>query len=376
MIHLPRIYIFTDLNPKLMSVQRLTFLCLLFIGFTSLKAETRHIHVIQMLDDNSPTYLIREGCRSIDYGVQREVDRMKQALGISDVHYYRLSGLNFNRASLDFVIDYQLAYQERDIVIFVYVGHGFRDAGSPNQLPKLYFGDYNDAIEGDDLRMRLVEKNPSILINMVVACNAVQRDHRVAPGQPEDVGPTENRLSASPRSQQPYEVLFSDHDGFTKVIDLVSSDREYETYLSRDGGIFFSEVLYAFEEVFVDQTLTDWPSICSYIMDQTILRTNQRQLPQRPFCAYNVFRSINDNTIIVTTDDYPSGQINCRQAAKQVRKSQRGELKGLRRRHRQEIKAEANREARRLASARQRQEMMQMKYVHLQAYQRKVDACK
>lgn len=356
--------------------QRLIFLCLFILSYTQLTAETRHIHVIQMLDDNSPTYLIREGCRSIDYGVQREVDRVQNALGISNVHYYRLSGINFNRASLDFVIDYQLAYQERDIIIFVYVGHGFRDAGSKNQLPKLYFTGYNTSLEGDELRLKLIEKNPSLLINLVVACNAVQRDHRVAPGQPQDEGPTEHRLSAAPRGQRSYEVLFSDHPGFTKVIDLASSDREYETYLSRDGGIFFSEVLYAFEEVFVDQRLTNWPAICNYISDQTLLRTNSRQLLQKPYCAYNVFRSMRDAPVIITAADYPAGPINCRKAAKALRREQRRELKALRRRHRQEIAAIPLRTDRKLAGTRQKQEVAQMKYVHLQDYQRKRGACK
>lgn len=359
-----------------MPLQRLLLLCLLTIGLADLHAETRHIHVIQMLDDNSPTYLIREGCRSIDYGVQREVDRIQNALGISNVHYYRLNGLNFNRESLDFVVDYQLAYQERDIIIFVYVGHGFRDLGSPNQLPKLYFTGYDSALEADELRLRLVEKNPSLLINLVVACNAVQRDHRIAPGQPQDEGPTENRLSAGLRDQRPYEVLFSDQPGFTKVIDLASSDREYETYLSRDGGIFFSEVLYAFEEVFVDQRLTNWQAICNYIKDQTILRTSNRQLPQKPYCAYSVFRSMNEAPIVITETDYPSGPVNCTKAAKQLRKDQRKELKSLRRRHRQEIGSIKLREARRLAGTRQKQEVAQMKYVHLQDYQRKLGSCK
>lgn len=359
-----------------MLTRYLMLLCVLLNGLTTLQAETRHIHVIQMLDDNSPTYLIREGCRSIDYGIQREVDRVQQALGISDVHYYRLSGLNFNRESLDFVVDYQLSYQERDIIIFVYTGHGFRNAGSPNQLPKLYFDGYDSALEGDELRLKLVEKNPSLLINLVIACNAVQRNHRVAPSQPEDEGPTQNRLSTEPRNPQAYEVLFSDQPGFTKVIDLVSSDREYETYISRDGGIFFSEVLYAFEEVFVDQRLGSWQAVCSYITDQTLLRTANRQLPQKPYCAYNVFRSMSDAPVVIEPTDYPSGPVNCRRAARDMRKNQRKELKTLRRRHRREIAALKVRELRQLASRRQKQETAQMKYVHLQVYQRQMGSCK
>lgn len=359
-----------------MHPQRLFLLFSFLLCWTLLRAETRHIHVIQMLDDNSPNYLIREGCRSIDYGIQREVDRIQQGLGISNVHYYRLSGLSFNRESLEFVLDYQLAYQERDIILFVYTGHGYRDIGSTHRLPKLYFTGYNSALEGDDLRLRLIEKNPSLLINLVIACNTVQRDHRVAPGQPRDEGPTNNRLSARPRVPRPYEVLFSDQPGYTKVIDLVSSDREYETYLSRDGGIFFGEVLYAFEEVFVDEHLRSWPEVCQYISKQTALRTRERNLPQKPYCAYNVFQSIPEAAVVVGTPTAIPAALSCTQAARALRRDQRRELKALRRRHRKESRALAGQEARRLASSRHKQEVAQMKYVHLQDYQRTRGSCR
>ena len=360
-----------------MQLRRLTLLCLALLLAGLAQAETRHIHVIQMLDDNSPTYLIREGTRSIDYGVQREVERMQKALGIPDVHYYRLNGQYFNREALDFVIDYQLAYQERDIIVFVYTGHGFRDTGSSYQLPKLYFKGYDQAQEADDVRMRLLEKNPSVLINLIVACNTVQTDHRVAPGQPADNGPTQNRLSSVPVQDRPYHTLFSDQPGYTKVIDLASADREYETFLSRDGGIFFSEVLYALQEVFSDERLTTWPGICSYIQEQTLLRTRERGLRQKPYCAYNVFRSIDKDLLVVAGQGTATpAALSCKAAGRALRRVQRGELKELRRRHRREMRAVRGRDARRLATARQRQEVGQMKYVHMQAYQRRVTQCK
>jgi len=356
-----------------MLLRRLLLLCLASLILAALSAETRHIHVIQLLDDNSPNYLIRDGCRSIDYGVSREVDRIQAALGISDVHYYRLNGMSFSAESLDFVIDYQLSYQERDIVLFVYAGHGFRDATSTNQLPKLYFTGYDTAREGDDIRMRLLERNPSILINIVIACNTTQRDYEVPPGQPEDSGPTQNRLSARPRPTRPYEILFADQPGYTKVVDLVSSDREYETFMSRDGGIFFSEVVYAFEEIFADERFSNWSAICNYITNQTIQRTNQRQLPQKPYCAYGVFTALNAAPVVIGKRTAP---ISCRLAARELRKEQRQELKKLRRRHRRQALATTQREERKLANARHRQEVHQMKYLHLQAFQRQSGSCK
>lgn len=359
-----------------MLLRRLFLLCLASLFLAALSAETRHIHVIQLLDDNSPNFLIREGCRSIDYGVAREVDRIQTALGISDVHYYRLNGMSFSAEALDFVIDYQLSYQERDIVLFVYAGHGFRTLNSSNQLPKLYFTGYDTAREGDDIRMRLLERNPSVLLNIVVACNTTQQNYQVPPGQPQDSGPSQNRLAARPRSSRPYEVLFADQPGYTKVVDLVSSDREYETFMSRDGGIFFSEVIYAFEEIFADERFSNWPAICNYISNQTLQRTNNRKLPQKPYCAYSVFAAIAEAPLVTASRLTSSQPLSCRMASRALRKDQRMELKILRRRHRRESASTRSREERKMVNARHRQETSQMKYVHLQAYQRQSGSCK
>ena len=353
-------------------------LCTCVCALSVLLAETRVIHVVQMLDDNSPEYLIREGCRSIDYGVQREVDRIGAALGVADVKYYRLSGSSFNREALEFVVDYELAYQERDIIVMVYAGHGYREPGSQAGLPKLYFSGYDTALEGDELRMRLLEKNPSVLINLVIACNTTQANQLVEPGRPADAGLNVTQLNApTAAANQAYRQLFAEAEGFTKVIDLVSADREFETFMSRDGGIFFSEVLYTFQEMYADERFQDWTSICNHIEGQTVLRTAERGLRQRPVCTYSVFDAIDDQVVLITGEDYPSGEVNCRVAARNLRKQQKRQLRDLRHRHRDEWRAvEGGREDRKLAKARHREERARMRYVHLQNYQRAGEACR
>ena len=353
-------------------------LCTCVCALSLLLAETRVIHVVQMLDDNSSEYLIREGCRSIDYGVQREVDRIGAELGVADVKYYRLSGSSFNRNALEFVVDYELAYQERDIIIMVYAGHGYREPGSTAQLPKLYFSGYNTALEGDELRLQLLEKNPSVLINLVIACNTTQTNQLVEPGRPADEGLSAGRLNAAPQStNRAFLQLFAEAPGFTKVIDLVSADREFETFMSRDGGIFFSEVLYTFQELFADERFTDWTSICNHIEGQTVLRTAERGLRQRPICTYSVFDAIDGEMVVITEQDYPAGAENCRRAARQLRRSHKQELRALRHRHRTEWRAvEGGREDRKLAKARHREERARMRYVHLQNAQRADAACR
>lgn len=353
-----------------MFLQRLLFLCLLAGTATTLVAETRMIHVVQMLDNNSPEYLIREGCRSIDYGVQREVERIQHALGIASVEFYQLSGPKFTRGALEFVLDYELEYQQRDIIIMVYAGHGYREPGSTATLPKLYFNGYENSMEGDELKIRLLEKNPSVLINLIVACNTTQTDRSVTPGRPQDEGLNPGVLAATDRPAAPYVTLFSDQDGYTKVIDLISSDREYETFMSRDGGVFFSEVLYGFHEMFSDQRLTDWSVFCDYVTQQTLIRSRDRHLRQKPVCSYEVYRSMDAATIVIRDEDYPAGPVNCRVQARELRRSQRGQLRSLRRTHRTELRQTADRGERRLAAARQKTERAKMRHQHLQEAQR------
>ncbi|MEO1256971.1 MAG: hypothetical protein AAFY41_19100, partial [Bacteroidota bacterium] len=101
-----------------------------FFLFPNLNAETRHIHVLRILDNKSVNFTISEGCRAIDYGISQEVELMKRHLGITDVQYYDVAGYNFSRERLQNVLDYELSYQERDIIILVYAGHGYREPGS------------------------------------------------------------------------------------------------------------------------------------------------------------------------------------------------------------------------------------------------------
>ncbi|MEL6660779.1 MAG: hypothetical protein AAFR36_30220, partial [Bacteroidota bacterium] len=111
-----------------------------------LQAETRHIHLIKVFDNENHDYVIREGCRSIGFGIDQEVSLLAANLGILSVIEYDLTGPNFSLRRLDQVLDYEMAYQERDIVIFAYVGHGFRDPGSPSPYPNLYFRTYDQSV--------------------------------------------------------------------------------------------------------------------------------------------------------------------------------------------------------------------------------------
>ncbi len=342
----------------------------------SLSAETRHIHVLKILDDNSSNLTIREGCRSIDYGVDQEIQLMRHHLGITDVHYYPISGTNFSLARLQDVLDYELAYQERDIIILVYAGHGYREPGSNSRFPKLYFNSYTEAIEFEEIRWQLIEKNPSMLINMVIACNATQLDRNLPPPYMEggNLPPFASLTPKGIRKTEPYHRMFADQSGHTKVIDFISADKENLTFMSRDGGIFFSEILFGFQEIFVDQLFHDWTSLCEHIDQRTVARSQTYLLDQQPFSAYQIVIS---QGAVVRPTAIPSS-LSCLQAVRSLRKTQKEELKGLRQQHRIEMRnlAAGQQEHKRLLALRQRSEKAAMRLQHEQNYLRGLANCR
>lgn len=349
-----------------------------FFFLLSLSAETRHIHVIKMLDDNSQNFTISEGCRSIDYGVDQEVELMKFYLGITDVHYYHVSGTNFSRDRLQDVLDYELSYQERDIILLVYAGHGYREPSSRSRFPKLYFNNYDQAIEFEEIRLALIQKNPSLLISMVMACNKTQYDHNAPPPYLEEGNPPPPAVLTPKgvRAREPYLRLFADQPGYTKVLDLMSADREHYTFMTRDGGIFFSEILYTFQEIFTDLAFKTWPEVCRNISDRTVQRSLDRSLPQKPFCNYEIFLSSGPEII----SQAPQSAYDCRANARSLRQQQRRELKALRNKHRTQMRSlratSGQKDQRRLLAARQRSERADLKLRHRQNYQRSLARCR
>lgn len=355
----------------------LLLFCLL-LPFAWLSAETRHIHVLKILDDNSPNFIIREGCRSIDYGVDQEVQLMKQHLGITDVHYYAISGTNFSLARLQEVLDYELEYQERDIIMLVYAGHGYREPNSPSRFPKLYFNSYQEAMELEDIRWQLIEKNPSLLINIVVACNATQLDRKQPPPYMEDgnLPPVASLAVKGIRKTAPYQRMFANQENHTKVLDFISADKEHLTFMTRDGGIFFSEILFAFQEIFVDELFTDWTAVCQRVDSRTIQRSQDYFLAQQPFSAYQI---VMNQQIVVRPAIASSLPISaCLMEAKALRKTQKEALRALRRSHRIEMRnlGAGNREQRQLLAAKHRSERASLQLEHTQNYHRRRASCR
>ncbi|MCB0635318.1 MAG: hypothetical protein KDC54_01800 [Lewinella sp.] len=345
---------------------------------TGLGAETRHIHVLKIFDDHNRDYVIREGCRSIGFGIDEEVAQMEAHLGVTNVITYDIKGDNFNLAYLDQVLDYEMAYQERDIVILVFVGHGFRSPDTRGPFPELYFNSYTESVNYADIQERILEKNPSILLNIVVACNVTQTDRGAPPPyRSVNTPPATVSLKGGVRHQSLYEGLFADEDGVTKIINLVSATEEYYTFISNDGGIFFNEILYTLQEALAGYPYEGWQDMCQTIMERTVSRSEHLGLSQQPYCSYHLrFYPVELSAPAPHSLLEPSP---CALAARELRQQQRQDLRELRRRHRREIQQARqhglDRNERRLLGQQQRVAYESQKLRHEQEYQRRLQLC-
>lgn len=351
----------------------------LCVGLNQVKAETRHIHLIKVFDNENHDYVIREGCRSIGFGIDQEVRLLAANLGILSVIEYDLTGPNFSLKRLDEVLNYEMAYQERDIVIFAYVGHGFRDAGAPSPYPNLYFRAYEQSVNFGEIQERIQEKNPSLLVNIVVACNVTVTDYSTPPPyQSVNATPDVVSLPKAGRSGSIYQGLFADEPGVTKVVNLISADREYYTFISNDGGIFFNEILYTFQEVLGGSPFNSWTDICATIARRTVARSQRKGMQQQPLCEY---------AIRLTPITVPAGRSRsffepsaCELAGRDLRRTQREQLRQLRRRHRDNMREARrhgdNRNTRRLIAQEQRVEYENRKLRHEKEYQRHLQNCR
>ncbi len=357
-------------------IGRFFFVCIILSATAAAgRAETRYIHVLRIMDDLNQQYTIREGCRSVSYGLDREVELVRNQLGITEVMQYDISGTNFSRERLDDILEYDMAYQERDIIFVVYVGHGFRPPGDRGLFPYLYFRGYDRTLSFDDVRTRLLELNPSLLLNIVVACNVEQLDHLAPPPYLEDNRPPAVAVlpPGRPRQVEPYLQLFADQPNYTKVIDLVSAQPGQYTYLTTDGGIFFSEVMHAFQEVFTDKTYQNWTDVCASVSQNTVQRSQMVGIAQVPVCQYTLWL----NPVTISLPAVPMSRSQCKQLAREVRSVQRIELRNLRRSHRAQARTQEyrGREARRLLRDRQRMELAQLRFRHETDYQRRLQQC-
>lgn len=351
-------------------VPYLSILLVLTIIFPQqIHAETRHIHVLKILDSRNQDYIIREACNAISTAIDKEVRLMQDYLDVLTVHTYEITGSNFSREELLKKVDYELSYLESDIVLVVYVGHGFRAVNMKSDAPMLYLNSYEESVNFLDVQQIILEKRPSLLLSMVLACNRTQVDYNrppeiVAINEPDMGTPLQFLFPRSANLK--YQELFKETPNQTKCIDLFGADKEYYTFISQNGGIFFNEALMVFHEAFSENNYNSWEEICQAIEQRTVLKFRQRGInSQKPLCSYYLsFHPFEVGSGAQHTLD----KHYFREQKKALKKRQKQQLRNLRKRHRAAMKKarqdNSPRRERRVIAFQNRAELKELKARH------------
>ncbi len=331
----------------------------LLLCISAFSAETRHIHLLKILDSENPDPIIREACQNISADLDKETRLLQQYLDIYTVHEHEVTGSHFNREDLIRKVDYEMSYLEGDIVILVYVGHGYRSSEMKGAAPMLYLNNYEESVNFQDIQQFILEKRPSVLMSIVLACNKTQTDFN----QPPDIiaynEPLWNVSLKAPgpigRKIEKYQALFSEIPTQTRCIDLFGADKEYLTFISQSGGVFYNEIFNTLHRAFSNDHYITWENICKDIEASTIERLQYRGIEsQKPLCQYYLSIhpvEIGDGRAVRVDQDY------FKQYKRELKKRQKSQLRALRRDHRQQIRA-----ARKLGKSRHERKVMSLQH--------------
>ncbi len=348
----------------------LSMAAMLLLIVTTIFAEIRHIHLLKILDSENPDPIIREACHNISADLDKEIQLMQHYLDIYSVHEYEVIGSNFNREELLQKVDYDMSYLEGDIVVVVYVGHGYRSREMKGAAPMLYLNNYEESINFQDIQQIILDKRPSVLLSIVLACNKTQTDFNLPPNIIAYQEPMQHIALKSPGPvglrPDKYEALFREIANQTRCIDLFGADKEYLTFISQNGGIFYNEIFSTLHRAFSDDRYADWVSICREIEMSTIEKLQYRGIEsQRPMCRYYLSIhpvEINDDRAAMLEKDY------FKQYKKELKKRQKEQLKALRHSHREQMKAARklgkNKEERQVMSLQHRADLKNLKARH------------
>lgn len=276
-------------NIALMGLAVLCFVC------SSQAQDHRHIHVLKILDSYNYEATLQNAAQVMDYEIDMEVRLLADKMGIfkENVHTYDLSGKRFCKDSLQWVVEMDMTYCKNDIVILVYLGHGFRSKDNWTDYPELYLGNFDESVYFYDLLMDIIDKKPSVVLSIVNACN---NDIGITTRPPQtpttDFGSDYVVASVSgERQTRRYEELFKMQGENQAVsIEFISARKGDVSYISREGGIFFREVMNSFRKHLSKNYSIVWNDILEESERVTTKQTqDQLNRTQQPQCQRNFY---------------------------------------------------------------------------------------
>jgi hypothetical protein len=203
----------------------------------------------------------------------------------------------------------------------------------------LYLNNYEESVDFLEIQQIILDKHPSILLSVVLACNKTQTDFNLPPDIIAYNEPVQDIALKAPigfgMKESKYKALFEEVPQRTKCIDLFGADKEYYTFISQNGGIFYHEIFQVIHEAFSDNEYTSWDAICETIKASTITKLQQRGIDsQKPLCRY--YLSIHP----VEVGHHPALELDkqyFKKYKKELKQRQKVQLRNLRHQHREQM---------------------------------------
>ena len=207
---------------------------LLLLCFT-LTSYTQTLYAIVVAGTNMPGNTLKIGLTKSFHDITNEIELIPQYTNLRLVKDY-LTGDDFSGNNLRSVVN-NLYCNSNDVIIFYYIGHGFRYDNQTSQWPNLCVG-YNDntSVSFQWVINQLKSKGAKLTITVAECCNREI-------GMPEPVVKNIKgvaSLSFNIRNPERYKELFEN----TRGAIIASSSKPGETsVVSDDDGAFFTEAL-------------------------------------------------------------------------------------------------------------------------------------
>ncbi len=227
------------------------------------------IYALVMGDTLSPTGVAAAG--DIDF-IQKKL-RKVGAITSLKVHARVLMGKELTaEAILDYL--HNLSIESDDVILFYYVGHGYRTSFKTSVWPYLYLCSESKGLNLDTIIEGVIAIKPRLALIVADCCNNVMDDETDAPWEKNVQAVLQKRSL-----QEGYRRLFNHSKGI--VICCASSLGEY-AYCYKNGHVFTG----AFWKALREESSSASPC-WSGVLDRVKTRVQAHQIPYYEILEYN-----------------------------------------------------------------------------------------
>ncbi|WP_052600180.1 caspase family protein [Aureispira sp. CCB-QB1] len=280
------------------------------LNFSLFAKDIRDIHYIKIMDSNNEAFLLAS--EAIEKKFDRQVKEISIMLGIVDIKEHNLMGNNFTEDQINHVIDDELKYSKGDIIIVVYLGHGYRENWQrEDSYPILFLGKGVNTFRYSDLLDDILSNKPSVVISILNTCNALipgYQNHPQIAGEPDgSIGSKMKfydghkdlnnsslfwQILLAPLKQEKHKPYI------TKCIDFISSAPNSYANIDKNGGIFFKYLaetidnyLYSYKENYTWESMkSEVESVTKKQISYAIRMDPERIKKQVPVCRITTKR--------------------------------------------------------------------------------------